>query len=81
MKGTLDSPMHHGGVENPPAGGNQAGDKNGYNPMIALGAPAPDTDKMGLQITVEMQGVGTNTQITGWPGTEIPNRWGSKQTK
>lgn len=72
-KSDLDSPMNHG-FGQPPSGGNQAGDKEQFNPMVAIGAPKADTDTMGLQITVEMQGVGTNTHIAGWPGTDIPNR-------
>jgi hypothetical protein len=79
-KADLDTPMNNG-FGQPSSGGNQAGDVEQFNPLVVLGAPKADTDKMGLQITVEMQGVGTNTQIHGWPGTEIPNRWGNKQTK
>ena len=73
MKGGLSSPMNHG-MGQPSSGGNQAGDKEQFNPMVAIGAPPAATDTLGLQVTVEMQGVGNNAQISGWPGTDIPNR-------
>lgn len=69
-KNYLSSPMQPGW---PPVGdgASHPGDKEGWEPMIALGAPSPAVDTIGLQITETLGDVGDGHTMPFPTGTAM----------